>query len=460
MLFFVSFAASSLTLPDQISNNMVLQHSTWVRLWGVAPANSEVRISRSWNATPSLTISSPSGAFEALIDTPPASFTPQTLTFSCGAALVHLTNILIGEVFIGSGQSNMAMPLDGFVRCPVLHSDIVIAKSAKYSSIRMATVAHNMSLTPLEFAVGRWQICDPSTSPSWSAVGFFFARALQKTLQVPVGVLSVAWAGARLEAFLPREIVESLGERVNYSDKRPAAIVYNNFIWPVRRYTVRGVLWYQGESNVGFAANYSARFAILAAHWRNIFGIPDMPFLSVQIAPFRRDQGLEWALLREAQFAAQFAVPNLWIIATADLVDPVFEQPQLHPQNKKDVGRRLAWTALNHLYGYTEIACDSPSFDKLEIGAGNISVYFKNAELGLSPWDGIRGFEIAGDDRKFYDAEAKLGKGEDQRTTVVVWSPQVPKPVAVRYCFRNWQVGNLYNVRGFGAFPFRSNDWA
>jgi sialate O-acetylesterase len=450
MLLLLSFAASSLTLPDQITSNMVLQQSTQVRMWGVASPNSEVRIARSWNSTPSRATAASSGAFEALVDTPAASFAPQTLTISCGAESIHLANVLVGEVFLGAGQSNMAMPLDGFANCPVRHSDGVLAKSTKCTSIRMATVAHNSSLTPLESAPGRWQMCGPSTSPSWSAVGFFFARALQKTLQVPVGALSVSWAGARLEAFLPRDIVEALGERVNYSDKRPAAIAYNNLIWPVRRYTVRGVLWYQGESNVGFAANYSEMMSILAAHWRSIFAAPQLPFLSVQIAPFLRDPGLEWALLREAQFAAQFAVENLWIIATGDLVDPLFEPRQLHPQNKRDVARRLAWTALNHLYGYSGIACDSPSFDKLELGAGNISVYFKNAELGLSPWADIRGFEIAGSDTVFHDAEAKIGKGEDKRTTVVVWSPKVPDPVAVRYCFRNWQVGNLHNVWGFG----------
>jgi sialate O-acetylesterase len=440
---------------------MVLQQGTSVRIWGESDPGAAIRVSVSWTSEVFLDTALPNGTFVVLVRTPAASDAAQTVTVSSPTDSATLHNVLIGEVFLAAGQSNMAMTFLGRANAGTSGSDVEIGRSARYATIRLVTVGRNASVTPLEYSPGRWQVCGTGTIPEWSAVAFYFAQTLQKTLRVPVGVIVSAWGGARVEGFLPRDILEALGENLTGpfpSDGRRPMVMYNSLIWPVRRYAVRGFLWYQGEANVATFGTYADRLARMVERWRAIWGAGDLPFHYVEIAP--RDYLGEGSapLLREAQFRAQFLIPNSAIVTTNDLVTQL-ERRQIHPENKRDVGRRLAFITLNRTYGYETISGSSPAYDSFDrINQTILSVFFTNDHLGLSPWDNITGFEVANETRIFRTAKAKLS-WRTGRTAVDVWSEDVGTPVAVRYCFKDFQIGGLYNVRHLGAFPFRSDNW-
>ena len=235
-------------------------------------------------------------------------------------------------------------------------------------------------------------------------------------------------------------------------------IMYNALLYPCRNYTIKGFAWYQGCSNVGRADTYADRMATMVRHWRSIWKEGDIPFYYVEIAPFaynNKPEAIDGALLREAQFKAQALIPNSAMISTNDLVEP-YEAPQIHPQNKKDIGDRLAYQALVKTYGYKGIVADSPSYKEMQADGDKITVRFNHAEKGFSPWVDIEGFEVAGQDKVFHPAKAKFGSAPNE---IVVSSPKVKKPVAVRYCFRNFQPGNLKNYRNLPVIPFRTDSW-
>jgi sialate O-acetylesterase len=463
-LHLLAALASSLWVPDILSDNMILQQNTKVRLWGWSDPGDHIRVTASWTDTVYTAVTDSNCTFELKVQTPNASYDAQTLDFVGNSDSIHLENILIGEVFVGAGQSNMVVTLNGYQNCPIKDANRLIAESYKYPYIRFNTPGRNESDVPLEYAPNKWKVFNPENAPTFGSTGLWFAITLEATLRVPVGMILVAWGGARIEGFLPREVLLDLGENLSYVWPelylRPM-IMYNNLIWPIHRYTIKGILWYQGESSVGTEAVYGYRLSVLASHYRKIWGLGEIPFYIAQVAPYDYDDGgdaVTAALLREAQYEAQFLIPNSGVINTNDLVEP-WEHAQVHPQNKQGVGRRFAWMALNKAYGYATIAADAPYFEKIVRAEGNISVYFTHADRGLSPWEGIRGFEVANESRVFEPAGAVIGTGEGGRTTVVVSSARVPKPFEVRYCFRNFQIGNLHNNRYLPVFPFRSDNW-
>jgi sialate O-acetylesterase len=243
----------------------------------------------------------------------------------------------------------------------------------------------------------------------------------------------------------------------SHDDRRPM-VMYNSLIWPVRRYTIKGFVWYQGEANVASFETYADCLASMVDHWRAIWGLGLLPFHYVEIAPHDYLGEGSAPLLREAQFRAQLLIPNSGIITTNDLVTEL-ERLQLHPENKLDVGRRLAFLVLNRTYGYATISGSSPAYERFDrINETTLSVFFTNDQLGLSPWDGIKGFEVANESRIFQTAKAKLS-WTTGRTAVDVWNKEIGTPAAVRYCFKDFQIGGLYNVWHLGAFPFRSDNW-
>jgi sialate O-acetylesterase len=285
---------------------------------------------------------------------------------------------------------------------------------------------------------------------------------LQKTLPVPVGIIVSAWGGARVEGFLPREVLVSIGENLSYvweKDWEKPMQAYYSLIWPVRRYTIKGFLWYQGEANVKWPGEYANRLSILVEHWRTLWGIGNLPFFFVELAPYNYGPpGFSGALLREAQYNAQFLIPNSGIISTIDLVSP-FERDQIHPENKEGVGQRLAFMALNRLYNFSTIVADSPAYEKFVVNGTHAIVYFTHDEGGLSPWSGIQGFEIANASRVFVPATAVRADDGNGRSVIDVYAREVEQPAAVRYCFRDFQIGTLYNHRQLPVFPFRSDNW-
>jgi sialate O-acetylesterase len=235
--------------------------------------------------------------------------------------------------------------------------------------------------------------------------------------------------------------------------------MYNNQIYPVRKYTLRGFLWIQGESNIGQERDWGRLMAALVQHWRDLWALGPLPWYTAIVAPYEYGgSGIDGALLREAQIASQFLIPNSGVVNTIDVAFP-YERTQIHFANKKPVGERYAWLALKYTYGFANISADSPAYERHAVAGSTIWCYFTDAEMGLSPLTDVVGLEIADESRAFVPAEGTVAQGEGGRWALVVSAPGVANPVAVRYCFKDFQVGNLVNVRNLPVFPFRTDNW-
>ncbi len=454
-------ATAKVELPEIIGDNMVLQQRTQVKLWGKTKANTPVTIRASWGGQAVTVKAAADGRWTAQLQTPEASFTPYSITLSDGEALT-VNNILVGEVWFCSGQSNMEMPLNGFWHCPVLNANEDIAQAARFkSSIRMATIAKTAALTPQEQCKGTWKECVPENAVWFSATAYHFAQSLTQALGVPVGIINCSWGGSRVEGWLPREILETYpdidlkeaGSKEGWEYLQPM-IMYNGMLKPMQNYTVKGFLWYQGESNVGKHDTYAARLATMVELWRKEWGLGELPFYFVEIAPYNYGEGDAAAYLREAQYKAQALIPNSGMICTNDLVEP-YERINIHPRNKTDVGKRLSYMALANTYGMKSVTCRGPEYQSMEVRDGKILCTLALNGEGYNRMEDLQGFEIAGEDKVFYPGDARI---VDHRF-IEVKSDKVPAPLAVRYCFRNFQVGNMAGTRELPMVPFRTDNW-
>jgi sialate O-acetylesterase len=459
----VHAASAGLFLPAQLSDNMVLQQNTRARVWGLADPRAWVSVTASWTSDVFTTQANDTGDWDTTIRTPPGSYDIHNVTFVSGGRSVILHNVVIGEVWLTAGQSNMAISFNGYASCPVVGSNEVVAKASKYKYIRAVTMMKNWSEIPLEYVPRSWEASSPQTTAAWSATSFHFARTLQKTLNVPIGVIIGPWGGARVQGFMPKDLLVELGEDIttDYSAKpylKPA-IMYNNQIYPVRKYTLRGFLWIQGESNIGEEKDWGRLMAALVQHWRQLWGIGQLPWYIAIVAPYEYGgSGIDGAFLREAQYNAQFLIPNSGVVNTIDVAFP-YERTQIHFANKKPVAQRYAWLALKYTYGFLNISADSPAFERRVINGTQIWCYFTFADMGLSPLTDVVGLEIANESRVFVPAIGQVFQGEGGRWALVVSAPAVSSPVAVRYCFKDFQVGNLVNHRNLPVFPFRTDNW-
>lgn len=463
-LLFACSLFAKVTLPDILSDNMVLQQNTSVKLWGKAKPNVPVKVQPSWAKMTTTVKTDNKGNWELKIQTPEATFTPQTLTFSDGEVVI-LKNILIGEVWLASGQSNMEMPLNGYWNCPIKGGNETIAKSGMFKGIRFVTIPKTPAYNPQESVAGKWMESNPTNSAWFSATAYHFAQTMYESLNVPVGIVVCSWGGSRVESWTNREILETYPD-IDLSEKGIEAVdewkrplvMYNGMLKPLTNFTIKGFIWYQGESNVGKHADYPDRFAKMIELWRKNWGLGNLPFYYAEIAPWiygDGESGISGALLREAQFKSQFIIPNSGMISTNDLVEN-YEKTNIHPKNKTDVGKRLAFIALNQTYGFSNIAAHGPEYKSMEIKEGKIILSFNYAAEGFSRDSGIIGFEISGDDKTFIPAEATI---DHNNRTVIVWSSKVPNPVAARYGFKNFLPGNLYNTRELPVVPFRTDNF-
>ena len=459
---FASTAFAKVTLPDILSDNMVLQQNTGVRLWGKATPNAAVKVHPSWAKMTTTVRTDSKGNWQANIQTPTATFTPQTLTFSDGE-LIILKNILIGEVWLASGQSNMEMPLNGYWNCPVKGANEIIALSGKNKGIRFATVPKTPAYEPQETVAGKWMESNPNNTPWFSATAYHFAQKLYHSLDVPVGIIVCSWGGSRVESWTNREILETYPD-INLSKKGIEAVeewkrplvMYNGMLKPLTNFTIKGFIWYQGESNVGKHEDYPGRFATMVELWRKDWGLGNLPFYYAEIAPWiygDGELGTSGALLREAQFKSQFIIPNSGMISTNDLVEE-YEKTNIHPKNKTDVGKRLAYMALNKTYELNSIAAHGPEYKSMEVKDGKIILSFNYAPDGFNRENDIRGFEICGSDKVFLPATARL---DNNNLKIILSNEQIPEPVAARYGFRNFLPGNLANTRELPVVPFRTD---
>lgn len=451
-------AVAKVRLPEIIGDGMVLQQNSRVNLWGWADPGAWVEIVTSWGESCRVE-SDERGHWTAQVETPAGSYEPRRIGITCGETLA-VEDVLIGEVWLASGQSNMEMPLGGMWQSPVEGANETIARAgARRGRLHYVKIPKAQATTPQDEVPGRWRQCTPETAPQFSAAAYFFAELLNDALDVPVGIVDCSWSGSRIECWMSRELLADCPDidltQQGIADVpehlRPAAM-FNAMLHPIARYTIRGFLWYQGESNVERYAEYADRMAGMVALWRSLWRQDDLPFYFVELAPYEYGHGCG-PFLREAQCRAQEMIPNSGMVCTNDLAEP-WEACNIHPRNKRDVGKRLAFLALNRCYGMRSVACESPRFESLEICGGEARVRFTHTRDGFSRMAGIRGFEICGADRVFYPARAEVRGVE-----ILLTSPQVTQPVAVRYGFRDFLPGNLANLRGLPVVPFRTDDF-
>lgn len=450
-------------LPAMLSDNMVLQQKSQVRLWGTTThKNGKVKVTASWNSKMVKQCQSDgNGRFELTIQTPPAGYTAYTLTFDDGEKTT-VKNILSGEVWLASGQSNMEMPMKGFDNCPVEGNIEMFLKAGEQKGVRFFTVPRTQSYEPKEECGGDWKLSTIANVPDFSATAYYFATTLSRTLNVPVGIVNCSFGGSRIESWMPKELLEkypdidlskeAMEKVINY--KRPM-LMYNAMLRPVEKYTYKGIIWYQGESNVGLQKDFVQRLSDMVALWRKEMKQGNLPFYTVEIAPYQ-DYGGSGAYLREAQNKAARVIPNAAIVSTSDLVKP-YEAHQIHPCQKQKVGERLSLLALNKLYGFSSLPCEGPVYKSMQVQGHMAELSFENAGEGFSRNSDIEGFEVAGADRVFYPADTVYVKW--QTHTLMVASSKVASPIAVRYCFKDFAPGKLAGHYGLPVVPFRTDNW-
>lgn len=461
-------ATTAIELPDVISNNMVLQQQSNALLWGWAKPGSHVKVTPGWDAKASaIARAQDDGRWEVRISTPNASFRNYEILIEGDGQRIRLTDVLVGEVWLASGQSNMEMPLDGFWGQPVDGANETIAHAAAYADrIRMATVPKTQRSHPQRTATGRWQKSLPSTAPRMSAAAYFFARELGDILNVPVGIICNAYGGSAVESWLPESILrtypdvdwKAVHDSTKWSWNTPE-LMYNAMLWPLRGYTVRGVLWNQGETNVGHHATYPERFAAMAAEWRRLWNQPDMPFITVELPPYIYGDGADGtggALFRQCQWhAAELAAP-CEIVCSADLSTPD-EPTVIHPRKKLALGQRLAYKSATKIYGVEGIGSESPRFTHAEMSGPKATLHFTDAAGGFHPRDNLRGFEVRGADGIWHPAKARHIDGL-QECTIEVEHPSGADVRGIRYAWHNWHTANVHNCRQLPLVPFCSDD--
>lgn len=465
LMFLPTVVFGKVRLPHLMGDGMVLQQSTSVRLWGWDVPGKQVKVTTSWDNKTQTTKAGNDGLWIINVKTPKASYTPYTITFDDGEKTT-LKDIFCGEVWVCAGQSNMEMPVKGFDNCPVENYNDYVAEARSFQGIHYVKIPSVMSMNPLDDADCQWKSIDPSTIGDCSATGYFFARMVNKALDIPIGLVVANKGGTRVESWLDadnlqRYTTESLDSMENVRkfswDYLRPLMWGNGTFHPVLNYTVKGILYYQGCSNVGDpTGQYTNRLKLLVEQWRRDFALGDIPFYFVEIAPYYYDNvNGDWgARLREQQFNAQKVIPNSALVSTNDLVYP-WETQQIHPCQKRQVGERLAFHALHREYGMEGIMCESPSVKEWKFSGDTCYVQLQNDYGAISRYEDIQGFELAGADKVFHKADAYYYWTQG----IIITSPEVKEPVAVRYCFKNFQLGNVKNAAGLPLFPFRSDDW-
>ena len=469
----VTLSRAEVKLPAVLGDNMVLQRDSQVNLWGWAKPRKVVKIKTSWNRKRYRVRTDADGKWLVKVVTTGAGG-PYSITFSDGKK-TRLENILLGEVWICSGQSNMEMPVQGFLGQPCLHATETMRQARLYPDIRLFTVARDSTDTPRDDCKGEWLLSDPKTVGAFSAVGYYFGRCLNQYLGVPIGLITTNWGGTNIEAWMSPESNAKLGVDEEYTKNNwdeyyfPCSVLYNGMVVPIVNYTAKGFIWYQGESNRGNYKEYADMQAEMIRQWREAWGDENMPFYITQIAPYRYSgaEKRRSALLVENQIKATKMVPNCAMASTTD----VGTYSLIHEPDKLSVGERLAWLALSRDYGIEGVPAEAPTYKSMEIKEGKAVISFNNlcepndqSDPRSFNWlddqgqvvRSVKGFEIAGADKKFHPAKARILWMDNQ---VEVWSDEVKEPVAVRYVFCNHSETNLKTTLGQPVVPFRTDDW-
>jgi sialate O-acetylesterase len=483
-------ARAEVRLPSLFSDHAILQRDVALLLWGWADPGEEVTVEFRKQKVTARTPES--GRWTIRLKSERAGG-PDTLKVT-GRNVLTVNDVMVGEVWVASGQSNMEWPLS---KSHEATADITASANPQ---IRHFNVPHVKADRPQADVKADWQVAGPATSPGFSAVAYYFSRDLQKSLQVPVGIIHTSWGGSPAEVWMSKDVLssnpdykrdiletypaqhqryeaalarwqeeKSAAEKDGKPFSRPRprpgwkpAELYNAMIAPLIPYAVRGAIWYQGESNAGRAWQYRTLYADMIRNWRKDWGMGDFTFLGVQLAPYdhNRKRSLEeitaapanstWAELREAQVLATEVLKHCGLAVITDLGD----KDDIHPTRKAPVGARLALQARQIAYR-ERIVASGPTYDSMKIKDGKIILSFDNVGSGLEVrGDALTGFAICGKDRKFVWARASL-----EGAKVVVSAPQVPNPVAVRFGWSDFPVVSLFNREGLPACPFRTDDF-
>lgn len=457
-LLAASGISAKVTLPKMFSDGMVMQRETNANLWGTAKASSSVKITTSWDKKTYTVKAGNDGKWKTSVKTPAAGG-PYTITLNDGEKTV-LDNILIGEVWICSGQSNMEMPMKGFKNQPIEGAVADILHSTD-KQLRLFTVKRNSRFAPVDTVSGKWNEAGPASVREFSATAYYFGRELRQALGVPVGLIVTAWGGSACEAWMtadwlkafPDAKIPSSPEDIKSKNRTPT-VLYNGMLRPLIGVTMRGVIWYQGEDNVPRYKTYADMLTTMIRGWRTEWKQGDFPFYFCQIAPY--DYSLiKWdtnsAFLREQQAKAELMNNNCGM---AVLMDAGLEYG-IHPRKKNLAGQRLALLALNKTYGIEGLSAESAYYNDVAFKNDTAVVTFNRAGMWVYGKNGLKSdlFEVAGEDRVFHPAKAWI-----ERSKVYVKSDSVSRPVAVRYAFKDWADGDLY-CDGLPVSSFRTDSW-
>lgn len=452
VLLFCEIIIAQTTPNSLFQNNMVLQRNQPIAVFGKAVSEKKVEVVFK-NKT--YTAKVKKGYWKVYLDESEAGG-PFVLTIK-GKNKIVFQNVLVGEVWLCSGQSNMAMAVKGNAGQPINGSNLAIL-NGENSQLRFFNVGKKMANEPLESCEGNWELATPSTVKNFSATAYFYGKLLQETLGVPVGLINSSWGATPAEAWTPKEILETELSEFEFKhwitdkknpQKSPSQL-FNGMIYPLKPYTIKGVIWYQGEANKAYYESYTKLFSSMIKSWRSTWNQGGFPFYFVQIAPFAWGD-VNQAFLREKQLKTMLSVPNTGMAVTLD----IGEQFCIHPAEKQKVGERLALWALAKDYGFTDIQYSGPVYKSMEVDGIKVAVKFNYAPNGITNFGKeLTGFQVAGADKIFHDAEVKIVKGK-----LEVWSEKVPNPIAIRYGWGSWVDGSLFNTAGLPASSFRSDDW-
>ncbi len=448
---------ADISLPKIFSDHMVLQDADTILIWGKSDGQEELNVKLGESSAK--VVADAEGAWTAKLARPKGNG-PFELEVAGKTSKVVLTDVMIGQVWLCSGQSNMEWSLK---QSENPDEEIKGSTNGKIRLFKIQRHAIDHPLSDFEKKVS-WELCDPKSSTGFSAVAYYFGKKLQKELKCPVGLIQSAWGGTPAESWADRKDMEAVGAlkpllehwdgrtKDIQSPHRPANL-YNGMIAPLAPYRFRGAIWYQGESNVGRGSQYATLFPTMIQSWRKKFQNDDFPFYFVNLAPYRYSRSQPDALpeVWDAQNRT-LSLKNTGMVVISDIGNTA----DIHPRNKKGVGERLALWALARDYGKKDIVYSGPFFEKMEIENDKIRIRFKHVGSGLVSKDGkeLNEFLIAGADKKFVPAKAVID-GE----TVVVSAEGIERPVAVRFCWKDTATPNLFNKEGLPAAPFRTDDF-
>lgn len=451
--------SAKVVLPKIFASGMVMQQQTDANLWGEAKADAMVKIATSWNKKTVSVKAGNDGKWAAKIQTPAAGG-PYSITFNDGEKTV-IDNILVGELWICSGQSNMEMPMKGFKNQPVENAVEDILHSGD-SKMRLFTVKRTSLFQPATDVVGEWKEASPEAVRNFSATAYYFGKELRRMLNVPVGLIVTSWGGSSCEAWMNRDWLKAFpqielpaSQETIKSKNRTATVLYNGMLRPLIGVSMRGVIWYQGEENVSRSGYYADLFSRMIKGWREEWKEGDFPFYYCQIAPYDYNI-IGWgqynsAFLREQQAKAEKMNKN---VGMACLMDAGLEYG-IHPRKKQLAGMRLALLALDKTYGIKGITSETARYKDVEFKGDTAVITFERAGMWVYGKDGLKSdlFEVAGEDRVFHPAKAWI-----ERSKLYVKCDEVKKPVAVRYAFKDWADGDLF-CDGLPVSSFRTDNW-